>query len=611
MIIGTAGHVDHGKTALIKALTGIDTDRLPEEKKREMSIVLGFAFVDLPKSGRVGIIDVPGHEKFLKNMLTGVRGVDVGLLVVAADESVMPQTRVHFEIMRLSKVKKIVIVVTKIDIADNEMVEATIFETRELLENTFYNESPILKVSSVTLEGIDELKNVLDDLVSHFPPKESVGIPILPVDRSFIMKGVGTVVTGTLISGTICEGDDISIYPKNLVSRVRQIQVHNESQKKVDAGHRVALNLVGIERGGVQKGDIISLKNALFPTKLIDAKLELEPGVLLKNWTRVKIYICTGEYIGRIRRLVDGVYSQIVFETPIVTWFGDTFILRNYSPDKLLGGGTVLNPFAKKDKVKQSEYRSICGVRDEGEIEKVILEEIKRNSYVKKEGMRKTLITPDNRFDSILSKLVGTMKVDIVAKYLLSSDSFKELETRIVDELTNLHSQFPLQLTIPKDRLSQKMGVEPELFNSLLRKLANIVIIGDSVKLKNWTPKLTSEQIVKIKKLEELFKDKIEPPPIGIDSELINLLIVEGKLVKIKPDFIIHADVIDKVKHSIREYIEKKGEITISELKQLLGTTRKYAVPLAEYLDSIKFTKRIGDKRVLYEDTGLQHSISA
>jgi selenocysteine-specific elongation factor len=598
MIIGTAGHVDHGKSELIKALTGIETDRLPEEKKREMSIVLGFAHIDLPTSGRVGIVDVPGHEKFLKNMLMGVRGIDVGILVVAADEGIMPQTREHFEIMRLSGTEKIVIVITKTDLADEDMIETCVLEIRELIDHTPYEASPVVEVSSITHHGLEGLKDILDTVISHLPAKNSSGIPILPVDRDFPVKGVGTVVTGSLISGSIQEGDEIHVYPQDAALRVRQVQVHNEQEKRVYAGHRTALNLAGAKRVDIRRGDIVTTKDSLFSTTQIDVKIELQPGISLKNRLRIKAYICAAEYIGRIRKLSSDNLCRITFERPVVTWFGDRFVLRTYSPMKLIGGGTVLNPNAAKRKpdMRLLEARAEKGMED------IILEET-RNEPAKERKLRKSLVTPDNSFDQALDNLVKSGKIRKISRHLFSTTNLETIESRIVKELNALHRKFPLRSAHPKNEIARGIGIEQELFSSLIRESDKFTIVSDTLKLKAWKPELTSVQDTELARIEETFKKGIGYAPERTEPGLINLLIEEGKIVKVGKDFFVHRDIIEGAKTAIAETIEKNGGIAISEIKGILSSTRKYVVPFAEYLDQIKFTRRVGDKRVLYGKT--------
>jgi selenocysteine-specific elongation factor len=598
MIIGTAGHVDHGKTELIKALTGIETDRLPEEKKREMSIVLGFAYIDLPESGRVGIVDVPGHEKFLKNMLTGVRGIDVAILVVAADEGIMPQTREHFEIMRLSGTKKVLIVITKTDLADQDMIETCVLEIRDLIDHTCYEASPIVEVSSIARHGLEELKDVLDTTISHLPAKSSTGIPILPVDRDFPIKGVGTVVTGSLINGTIRQGDEVYVYPQGTPVRVRQVQVHNKQEERVLAGHRTALNLAGTKKTDIRRGDVIATKDGLFPTTQIDARLELEPGISVKHRLRIKAYICAAEHIGRIRKVGVNDLYRIAFEHPVVTWFGDRFVLRTYSPMKLIGGGTVINP----DPVKRKPDVRLLEVRAKGEMEEIILEETGSNP-VREERLRKTLVTPDNNFDKTLDNLLKSGKVRRISKHLFSSSNFESLESRILETLNDLHRQFPLRSAIPKDKVAHGVGIEQDLFNSLIRESSEFVIVSDTIRLKTWKPELTSGQDTELARIEQAFKKGMGHEPQHAESGLIKLLVEEGKLVKVGRDFLVHQEIVETAKTAIAETIEKNGGIAISEIKAILSSTRKYVVPFAEYLDQIKFTRRVGDKRVLYGKT--------
>ena len=599
LIIGTAGHVDHGKTELIKALTGIDTDRLPEEKEREMTIVLGFAFIDLPKYGRVGIIDVPGHERYLKNMITGVSGIDLALLVIAADEGVMPQTKEHFEILGFAGISQIIVVLTKIDLIDEEIIEEAIMQIEDLLEGTRYADSKTIKVSSKTGEGLSELKQVLDEVICSMPAKKTSGVPILPIDRSFMLKGVGTVVTGSVVNGILRLGDKVCIYPRKLTSKIKQIQVHNELEKEIDAGHRVGVNLANIKVKEVDIGDVLSEEGGLFTTRLIDAKLELRTGVNVKHWMRVRVHILTNEILGRIRLLGDGKYCQILLEKPAVTWFRNKFIIRNYSPTYLIGSGTILNPAPTTHRRKDEKVVRLLEFREKHNIEEIIMKEIK-HKYWKIDNFKKTLFTPDGEFDSVLKKLIDSGTIKIISQYIIDKSTSERIKGKIVIELESFYKMSSgIKIGMPKEELRKKIKIEQGLFGSFLHELDDEVeIVKDKVRLKSWKALLSKNQLRELEKVEEISRKEFCSFK-EFDREIINILLEGGKIVNIKNEFFVHKDRFEVWKNAIKGYIEKEKGISIGDIKRILGTTRKYVVPFAEYLDEINFTKRVGDKRIL------------
>ncbi|MCK4307702.1 selenocysteine-specific translation elongation factor [candidate division WOR-3 bacterium] len=605
LIIGTAGHVDHGKTELIKALTGIDTDRLPEEKEREMTIVLGFAFIDLPKYGRVGIIDVPGHERYLKNMITGVSGIDLALLVIAADEGIMPQTREHFEILGFAGISRMIVVLTKIDLIDEEIIEEAIMQIEDLLEGTRYADSKTIKVSSKTGEGLSELKQVLDEVICSMPAKKTSGVPILPIDRSFMLKGVGTVVTGSVVNGILRLGDKVCIYPRKLTSKIKQIQVHNELEKEIDAGHRVGVNLANIKVKEVDIGDVLSEEGGLFTTRLIDARLEPRTDVNVKHWMRVRVHILTNEILGRIRLLGDGKYCQILLEKPAVTWFRNKFIIRNYSPTYLIGSGTTLNPAPTTHRRKDDRVVQLLEFREKHNMEEIIAEEIKhkycsQNPVEKIDNFKKTLFTPDGEFDSVLKKLIDSGTIKIISQYIIDKSTSERIKGKIIAELESFYKMSSgIKIGMPKEELRRKIKIEQGLFGSFLHELdEEVEIVKDKVRLKSWKALLSENQLRELEKVEEISRKEFCSFK-EFNREIINILLEGGKIVNIKSEFFVHKDTFSARKLAIKNYIEENGEISIGDIKRILGTTRKYVVPFAEYLDEINFTKRVGDKRIL------------
>lgn len=598
LIIGTAGHVDHGKTELIKALTGIDTDRLPEEKERGMTIVLGFAYIDLPDFGRVGIIDVPGHEKFLKNMITGVYGIDIALLVVSADEGVKPQTEEHFDILKLAEIKKLIIVMTKIDLVSDDKAEETIFEINTLLEGSEYEDSEIIKVSSKTGAGIEELKRVLGEAVKDFPSRNELGIPVLPIDRTFMLKGVGIVGTGSLISGTLRLGDKICLYPQKLTSKIKQIQVHGELKNEVKVGHRVAINPSNIKNEDINIGNIISSEGGLITTKLIDVKLKTKSKIVLKEWMRVKVHILTDEVIGRITPFGEGEYRQILLEQETTTWFKNKFVIRNYSPEYLIGGGEVLNPVPGRHKKKDEKALQSLKIRGTNDMETVITEEIKSTNW-KIEDLKRTLFTPDNEFDAVLRGLIDSNKVKIMSKYIVDKTMFENVKKRTLETMEAFYkTSSGIKLGIHKEELRKKLQLEEGLFDLFIAEMKEIEVIKDRLKLTSWKALLSEAQLKELERIEELSRKELCAYS-KFDRETIKILEGEGKVVIIKNEFFVHKDVFEKWKQLVIEYMERNKQISIADIKGILNVSRKYAVNFAEYLDEIRLTKRVGDVRIL------------
>ena len=621
MIIGTAGHIDHGKTELIKALTHIDTDRLKEEKERKMSIELGFAWFDLPKAGRVGIIDVPGHIKFLKNMLAGVGGVDVTLLVVAADEGIMPQTREHFKIMRLLGVKKMIVVITKKDLVDEETVELAKEDIKELLasyqaikllseqEERSPDNVPIVVVSSKTREGLDILVKELDEVCSSLAKDRqdacSTDISRLLVDRVFEMKGFGTIVTGTLVSGKISQGDELFIYPEGIKAKVRFIQIHYERRKEALSGERVALNLTGIKKEKIKRGYVISKEGYLKATKRATIIFHILPSVkVLKNRTRVRFYIGSAEILGRISLLGakekkggEKAFAQLLLETAGTFFVGDRFVLRNYSPLQLIGGGKILD--ISPEKSKKLDIPKLDAIEKEG-ISAAVLMKLEDNPQ--KEG---ALLSEIGLSLELLRKTINKLKeegkVIIFGDYITDIKTFGTIKESILSTLSDFYKKYPLRTYILRSELRQKFPMGKEIFDEIIPKIEELKCEKEKVSLKVYKPVLQEKETAKKNALEQEFLKSEFKPPEPESSEAFRALIEDGIIVGIGKDIFLHKEVLEKGKEKIAELIKNKGDATISEIKNVLDTSRKYMIPLMEYLDSIGFTKRAGDKRILGE----------
>ena len=632
VVIGTAGHIDHGKTTLVKALTGRDTDTLKEEKERGISINLGFTFFDLPSGKRCGIVDVPGHEKFIKNMLAGVSGIDLVLMVIAAEEGIMPQTREHFEILQLLNVKKGIIVITKKDLVEEDMLALVEEDIREYFKGTFLEKSPIIAVSSKTKAGISTLVSEIDKAVDVIDEKDMQGIFRLPVDRVFSVSGFGTVVTGTAIGGNIRVGDNVQVYPTGGLGKIRGIQVHDCDTESAEAGERGALNISGVKVEDISRGCVISLPNKLEPSAVIDCSFNYLSSAdkALVNRQRVRIYHGTEELFGRVILLDkeelkpgDNGFIQIMLEKPITALSGDRFVVRNYSPMITIGGGTVIIADSRKKKRFQQEVIMDLQERSEGKTESLIEKTV--------EALSSTF--PDI---SILSKAIGrteeAIKPDIERLYIkgiiykisLSDREYYvhrkyigEIEAKIKMILADYHKNNPLKQGISKEELKNKVfnaGTKQKIIDSILTILQN----GKFIKLSSSFVSLYDFQIVYDKisgqladkilvhyessgfnpqKYEELMdkeRDRI------VFARVFSSLLDRGELTKLAEGIILHGKLVKKTRENIIDYIRKHGSITVGEARDLLGISRKYAVALLEYFDQAKITRRVEDKRLLY-----------
>lgn len=611
-IVGTAGHVDHGKTELVKALTGVDTDRWEEEKRRGLTIDLGFAPLDLPGFGRAGLIDVPGHKDFLRNMLAGMGGVDVALMVVAADEGVMPQTREHFDIVRLFDVKRMVVAVSKCDLVDDEMAELVGLDVRALLEGTRFESSPVIKISSTRQTGLDQLRGELDCALTSLEEKDCNGPARLPIDRVFVLKGVGTVITGTLVSGKIVQGSELVVYPKGIKTRVRQIHVHKEKKSRALAGNRVALNLTGVSKDDMQRGDVICTPGYLEPSVMFDTRLELIRNVpALRDWTRVKVYLGSGELLARTAILGkkeiepggEG-YVQLRLEKKSVARFGDRFVVRSYSPMRTLGGGVILDSNPRKHRRSDEIILNILEARVSRDISNIISAHLNAG-YVDMRELGRSAAADDEELDQAADAMVREGRAERLGNLLFDKSYLEGIRERIYHILREYHRQNPLQKGMSKEELRVRMKMGPQTFDLFLSNTSDLKVEGDRVKLAGVKLELSEEQVAQRKAIEKLFIEKGFSPPSKDDviskysSEVFYSLIDSGTLVKISQDILVHRDVLETGKADIAKAVREKGLLKLTEIKEILRTTRKFAVPVAEYLDRTGFTRREGDLRTL------------
>lgn len=628
IVLGTAGHIDHGKTSLIKALTGIDTDRLKEEKERGITIELGFAHLELPGGKMLDIVDVPGHEKFVKNMVAGATGIDLVAVVIAADEGIMPQTREHLEICKLLDVRHGVVVLTKIDMVDEDWLGLVKEDVTEYLSGTFLADAPIVEVSSATGQGMKELIQVLDRLVREIPEREAGHIFRLPVDRVFTIKGFGTVITGTTVSGRISVGDEATIYPQVISSKVRGIQVHNRDVSEARAGLRTAVNLQGLERAMIQRGNILAAKNSLRPTYMADAVLELLSSSprKLKNRAKVRFHSGTSEIIATAvlldrDELEQGqtCFAQIRLDEPSSLLKGDHYVLRSYSPVRTIGGGVILNALPKKKKRFSKDALSEMKTLNEGDINEIIelFASLGRFQGVDHSELPFLTNTNRKRLDEALKGLQAKKRIiqyDKERGALIHADFLKKARDEILETITRYHNDFPLKAGLFKEELrSRTMGAtNQKLFNFIINQLAQEEIIAQEkelVRLKEHRVTLAEDQEKMRRKLEDIYrKSRLQPPyfkelnaefPGNTGQEVLEVMLKEGVLLKIKEDLYFHSQAIEELQNSLIDFLNRNGEVTTPQFKDITGVSRKYSIPLIEHFDKLQLTVRVGDTRIL------------
>ena len=632
IIVGTAGHIDHGKTTLIKALTGRNTDRLKEEQKRGISIELGFTYFDLPSGKRVGIIDVPGHEKFIKNMLAGVAGIDIVLLVIAADEGIMPQTTEHLAILDLIGVEKGFVVLTKIDLVDEEWLSLVTEDIKENLVGTFLEGAPIIPVSSVKKTGIDKVVNLIEEMSKEIEDRQVDDMPRLCIDRVFSIQGFGTVVTGTLLSGSLNLGDEVEIFPKGKTGRVRSLQVHGSSTDTAFAGQRVAVNLAGIKTEEIDRGDVLAPINSMKPTSMLDVKVKIIDGIdrIIKNRTRVRLYIGTKEVLARMvlldrEELAPGEegYGQLRLEETIVAKREDRFILRFYSPMFTIGGGKILEPNPRKKKRYVKKAIEELRLKDKGDpkdvIEKIILDNSKTFPTIKEISQLTAML--EGKVKEYVMDLKEEEKVIIfyLTKdlHVIHVNYYNDLKSRIIDHLKLYHKKYPLRYGVLKEEIRSKYlgNVKPligERFIDLLIDEGHVKQHKESICLKDFEVKYNENQIaIKDEIINALKKYSFMPPKINeliksIDYEekevveVFQSLVNNDEIIKLNEDISLYKETLEEAINLIKDYLNKNAYITIAEFRDLLSTNRKTALALLEYFDQIKITKREGDKRSLF-----------
>jgi len=625
VIVGTAGHIDHGKTSLVKALTGIDADRLDEEKRRGITIDIGFAHLELPApSGellRFGFVDVPGHERFVRNMLAGVGGIDLVLLVIAADEGIKPQTREHFDICRLLEVRRGMTVITKSDAVDADTLAVVRLEVEDFLRGSFLeaSHSPIVAVSSLTGAGLDELRSQLTNIAAEVSAKDSGALARLPIDRVFTMKGFGTVVTGTLVSGTISKEEELEVFPSAQRLRVRGLQVHGAAAEQAIAGQRTALNLAAVATADLARGMTLAPPDTFQSTSRLDVSLTLLPMAKpLKDRARVHFHAYTMEAVAEVRlygakQIAPGAqgYAQLRLSEPTLLLPGDRFILRQFSPVVTIGGGVALDaaPIAKAKDVQEFLQSLKTGAVD------TILEAriARRGAH----GLTLSQATAETgwRRDFILQKLNGAFQrgsVHRIADTLLHASAFSTLSTLLHDLVASFHKANPLVAGISKEELRDKCGVRAEVFAAALEVLVRdkkLAISGELVHLPGRGVVMKDEESESKKTIEQAFATAGLKVPslkevlasLKVDKvraqKIVTLLLREDVLIKISDDLVFHQSALSDLRQKVAALKGSTPKIDVARFKDLTGVSRKYAIPLLEYLDRERVTRRVGDER--------------
>ena len=633
LIIGTAGHIDHGKTTLVKALTGTDTDRLKEEKERGISIELGFAFLSLPDGTRAGIVDVPGHERFVKTMLAGVGGIDLVILVIAADEGVMPQTREHLQICELLQIKRGLVALTKADLVEPDWLEMVQADVAGFLRGTFLEACPIIPCSGTTGQGLPALLEAIQAQASVAEPKRTQGILRLPIDRVFTIKGFGTVVTGTLWTGNLAVGDEVTVLPKGLRSRVRRLQVHGETVERVEAGQRTAVNLPGLEVGEIERGDVLCLPDTLRPSNSFEATLALiaEAPRPLKNRARVRFHLGTSEILARAvlldrEELQPGerTYAHFRLENPSAALPGDRYVIRSYSPAFTIGGGSVLDPNPPKSRRTRAKLVEHLRILEQGRPTERVERHLLAAGFAPMtiEELRARCDLDRSSVVDALRELVEKGQAVRVGSRedagTLHVERVEQLRNEVLARLAEFHAKEPLKDGLAKEELRSRLpGQLPTAafvwLLSFLATAGQVAVERDKVRLAGHHPTLSAAEEALKAGIARIFQEAgFQPPtPEGALAALkveakaghavFRRLVDDGVLVRIGDGLFLHRDGHQALRDRILERFQTQPSIDVGTMKELFGVSRKYAIPYLEHLDAIRVTRRQGDERVPYK----------
>ncbi len=626
-VIGTAGHIDHGKTTLVRAMSGVDCDRLSEEKKRGMTIELGFAPLLLPSGKTISVVDVPGHEKFIRQMVAGAAGLDAVMLVVAADDGVMPQTREHLEILTLLGIKNGIIVINKVDLVDEEMLELAKDDVISLVAGTFLEGTPIMPVSAVTGAGIPELKDALQKLVDSTTQRNRNGAFFLPVDRAFHISGFGTVITGTAFNGVLSEGDEVEVLPSKTIAKVRSIQVHSESVPSASAGQRVAVNLSNVSLDEIKRGDVIAAVGHFSPTQCIDVKVNVlasfpEP---IEHWQRLRLHIGTSDVVVRISlldrdKIVPGesAVAQLLPEEPVTAALNSRFILRTYSPLHTVAGGVVLLPLGERPKSKNAKsalIKYLSGISDKADNKERMAALIEYKEKIKLDDLLFLMEAEISEIRGDISSLEMKGKIGVIKTTdttILSIPKLEKLKENLVAALADFHKAHPERRGMEAEEAGRSMLItEPRFTKELLKlmqKMSWITVEDERVRLNDFEPFDESLFLSEVSAVRDYIRKMGYSMPT-ID-EISSLLKLDAKAtsriisyMKERKELAIIGDGFLLISETFEDFKEKlktiDGDITLAAVRDVTGSSRKYALPLLEYFDSKGITRRVGDKRIL------------
>jgi len=632
LIIGTAGHIDHGKTTLVKALTGIDTDRLKEEKERGISIELGFASLTLPDGTQAGIVDVPGHERFVKTMLAGVGGIDLVILVIAADEGVMPQTREHLHICELLRVKRGLVALTKADLVDGEWLEMVRADVAGVLKSTFLDGCPVVPCSATTGQGLPELLQAIQAQAAVAEPKRTEATLRLPIDRVFTIKGFGTVVTGTLWSGTLLVADEVAILPMDLRSRVRRLQVHGQTLEQAVAGQRTAVNLPGLEVSQIERGDVLCAPGTLRASEAFDATLALLPDAPrpLLNRARIRFHLGTSERLARVLLLDreelqpgEETYVHLRLEAPSAALPQDRYVIRSYSPAVTIGGGSILDPNPPRERRPRAKMIEHLRILERGSVTDRVERHLLAAGFapVTLEELRvRSDLDPVAVAESLRELLAKDSAVLVDAKGeagALHAERVAQLENEVLAHLTEFHAKEPLKDGLAKEELRSKLPAQltPATFGWMLARLTDagkIAVERDKVRLAEHRPTLSAAEEELKAKIEAAYRTAGFQPatPDGVLASLgaerklfqavFRRMVDDGILVKVKDDIFLHRERYQEMRERVLSHFRTQRSINVGTMKDLFGVSRKYAIPFLEHLDDARITRRQGDERVPY-----------
>lgn len=626
IVIGTAGHIDHGKTTLIKALTGRETDTLAEEKKRGISINLGFTYFDLPSKKRAGIVDVPGHEKFIKNMLAGASGLDMVLFVIGADEGVMPQTVEHLDILKFLNVKNGIIVLTKCDTVDEEFIELVKEDVVEKVKGTFLEDADIIEVDSISKRGIDKLINKIDEISKDIEDNDINSPARLNIDRVFSVKGFGTVITGTLTEGKISVEDDLMLYPSNIETKIRSIQVHGENVNIAYAGQRTAINISNVKVEDLKRGDVLGAKNSLEESMMLDVKISIvnHSNKSLKHWDRLRLYHGTKEILCRavpldkeiINSSEDG-YVQLRLEESIVGKKGDKFVIRSYSPMETIGGGTIIDTNPKKHKKFDTKVINSLKIKEKGDLKDILEEYLKKNTeiYPSKKDIMAYIGENEENVNKALQELINMDKAICINNMYMHINKYETLKSKSVDLLTKYHKSYRLRNGMVKEEFRSKVESkfktkEMDLLIDKLNKEKVVKVNNNLISLYEFEVRLNSKQLEIKNAIKNQLNSSVNKSEniLTIDSicnknkfyeEVLESMIGQ-EVEQLDEKYVMDKELYETLKNDLINYLKENKEITLGEYRDLLNSSRKNCVILLENFDRNKITKRKENSRVLF-----------